>query len=152
VSTLLRFAVQDGLRRAAETGDEVLVKQLIAANANLDAQHVSYRSYTRVSLPQWLLGISVRACSNISGIRARNHNLNTVNSYSKKPSQTTTYMCVMNTAQVDLQHAKNALLSLKPLSADSNSVFACVSPYNSNVPNQPNRFSDPNKPNYPKQL
>ncbi len=57
--------------RAANFDDEALVKQLIAAKANLDAKNVSYRSCTRVSLPQWLLGLSVRAYSNISGSRAK---------------------------------------------------------------------------------
>jgi hypothetical protein len=55
VSTHRRFAVQgvpELLCDAASHGDEGRLKQLIAAKADLHAQSVSYRSCTRVSLPQ----------------------------------------------------------------------------------------------------
>ena len=63
VSTHGCFAAQGktALIRAAEDGNEALVKQLIAAEANLNATDVSNRSGTRMFLPQWLSGLSVRA-------------------------------------------------------------------------------------------
>ncbi len=56
VSTHRCFAAQGktALIRAAEDGNEALVKQLIAAKANLNATTVSYRSGTQMSLPQCL--------------------------------------------------------------------------------------------------
>jgi hypothetical protein len=56
VSTHGCFAAQGktALIRAAEDGNEALVKQLIAAKANLNATTVSYRSGTQMSLPQCL--------------------------------------------------------------------------------------------------